>query len=99
MKIAQYFGDNDLIKRVKEFIEIEMVEVNKVRDEVKKRCEGKTAMLFVGGSRAHHYQELLNEIGIKTIAAGYEFAHRDDYEGRKVIPTIKSMLIQEILKN
>ena len=45
-------------------------------------------MLFVGGSRAHHYQELFSEIGIETIAAGYEFAHRDDYEGRKVIPSI-----------
>ena len=46
-------------------------------------------MLFVGGSRAHHYQELFAEIGMETISAGYEFAHRDDYEGRKVLPTIK----------
>ena len=46
-------------------------------------------MLFVGGSRAHHYQDLFTEIGMKTVAAGYEFAHRDDYEGRRVLPTIK----------
>jgi nitrogenase molybdenum-iron protein alpha chain len=46
-------------------------------------------MLFVGGSRAHHYQDLFQEIGMKTISAGYEFAHRDDYEGRRVLPTIK----------
>lgn len=26
---------------------------------------------------------------MKTLAAGYEFGHRDDYEGRRVIPTIK----------
>jgi len=26
---------------------------------------------------------------MKTVAAGYEFAHRDDYEGRRVLPTIK----------
>jgi nitrogenase molybdenum-iron protein alpha chain len=26
---------------------------------------------------------------MKTISAGYEFAHRDDYEGRRVIPDIK----------
>ena len=45
--------------------------------------------MFVGGSRAHHYQELFKEIGMKTVAAGYEFAHRDDYEGRAVIPDIK----------
>jgi nitrogenase molybdenum-iron protein alpha chain len=46
-------------------------------------------MLFVGGSRAHHYQNLFKEIGMTSIAAGYEFAHRDDYEGRKVLPSIK----------
>jgi nitrogenase molybdenum-iron protein alpha chain len=88
-KIAQYFGDKDLIAKVDAIIKEEMVEVEAVRLEIKKRCEGKTAVLFVGGSRAHHYQDLLNEIGIKTVAAGYEFAHRDDYEGRKVIPSIK----------
>jgi nitrogenase molybdenum-iron protein alpha chain len=65
-----------------------MEEVVKVRDEVKERCQGKTAVLYVGGSRAHHYQELLKEIGISILSAGYEFAHRDDYEGRKVIPGI-----------
>ncbi len=66
-----------------------MAEVRKAQDEVRPRCQGKTAMLFVGGSRAHHYQELFAEIGMRTVAAGYEFAHRDDYEGRRVLPTIK----------
>ncbi|GLI33686.1 nitrogenase molybdenum-iron protein alpha chain [Desulforhabdus amnigena] len=88
-KIAQYFQDQELIDRVEEVIAEEMPEILKVRGEVRPRCEGKTAMLFVGGSRAHHYQELFKEIGMKTISAGYEFAHRDDYEGREVIPTIK----------
>ena len=26
---------------------------------------------------------------METVCAGYEFAHRDDYEGRRVLPTIK----------
>ena len=47
-------------------------------------------MLFVGGSRAHHYQELFDELGITTLCAGYEFGHRDDYEGRRVIPSSAS---------
>ncbi len=88
-KIAEFFGDKDLIARTEKVIEEEMVKVNAVREEVKVRCQGKTAALFVGGSRAHHYQELFSEIGMKTIAAGYEFAHRDDYEGRKVLPSIE----------
>jgi len=87
-KVASFFGDSALIAQTEKVIEAEMVEVAKVRDAVKARCQGKTAMIFVGGSRAHHYQELFEEIGMTTIAAGYEFAHRDDYEGRKVLPGI-----------
>lgn len=88
-KIAAYFDDAELTARVEEIIAREMPAVEKVREEVRSHCAGKKAMLFVGGSRAHHYQELFREIGMETIAAGYEFAHRDDYEGRKVLPTIK----------
>lgn len=88
-KIAQYYGDKDLQAAVEDIVEREMAEVIKVREEVKSRCTGKLAMMFVGGSRAHHYQDLFNEIGMRTVSAGYEFAHRDDYEGRKVLPSIK----------
>lgn len=88
-KIAKYFEDPELSAKVEEVIAEESVEVEKVRAEVRPRCEGKVAMLFVGGSRAHHYQDLFAEMGMKTVSAGYEFAHRDDYEGRKVLPNIK----------
>jgi len=88
-KIAKYFGDKEQEAKMEAFIEKEMAEVEKVRLDVKSRHEGKTAALFVGGSRAHHYQELFSEIGMTTISAGYEFGHRDDYEGRKVLPDIK----------
>jgi nitrogenase molybdenum-iron protein alpha chain len=88
-KIAVYFDNAELTARVEKVIEEEMNAVKAVRKEVKSRCKDKLAMLFVGGSRAHHYQDLFNEIGMKTVAAGYEFAHRDDYEGRKVLPTVQ----------
>ncbi len=88
-KIAKYFGDKKLIDRVEAVIAEEMPEVLKACEAVKPRTRGKKAMLFVGGSRAHHYQELFNELEMVVLSAGYEFAHRDDYEGRKVMPTIK----------
>jgi nitrogenase molybdenum-iron protein alpha chain len=88
-KIAQYFGDKELIKQVEKVIGEEMPAVLEARKDVEPRTRGKLAMIFVGGSRAHHYQYLFSEIGMKTVAAGYEFAHRDDYEGRKVLPQIK----------
>ena len=88
-KIADYFGDAGLKAKVEEIIAREMAKVEEVKSSIKPRVEGKLAMMFVGGSRAHHYQDLFTELGIRTVSAGYEFAHRDDYEGRKVIPTIK----------
>lgn len=100
-KIAAYFEDQKLIDRVEAVIKAEMPDVEKTITEVRFRTEGKTAMLFVGGSRAHHYQELFREMGMKIISAGYEFAHRDDYEGRQVLPNLKvdadSRNIEEIV--
>lgn len=88
-KVGQYFGDQELIDRIEKVIEEEMNEVNAALESARKKTVGKTAMLFVGGSRAHHYQELFTELGMESLATGYEFGHRDDYEGRRVIPTIQ----------
>jgi nitrogenase molybdenum-iron protein alpha chain len=88
-KIAQYFGEKELIDKVEEVIAEEMKEIDPVRERIHARTKGKSAMLFVGGSRAHHYQDLFEELGMTVLAAGYEFGHRDDYEGRRVIPTIQ----------
>jgi nitrogenase molybdenum-iron protein alpha chain len=88
-KIADYFEDAGLKARVEKVISEEMAKVKYELAVIRPKVEGKTAMLFVGGSRAHHYQELFKEMGMKVLAAGYEFAHRDDYEGRDVLPTIK----------
>jgi nitrogenase molybdenum-iron protein alpha chain len=87
--LAKYFGDEALIARTEEVIAEEVADIEDQMEFYKDMCLGKTAILYVGGSRAHHYQGLLEEIGISTVAAGYEFAHRDDYEGRDVIPDIK----------
>ncbi|MDZ7617670.1 MAG: nitrogenase component 1, partial [Patescibacteria group bacterium] len=88
-RIAEYFGDKHLIDNVERVISEEYPAVVQAQKKYRPLCEGKKVMLFVGGSRAHHYQELFSELGMETVAAGYEFAHRDDYEGRRVLPTIK----------
>ncbi len=87
--MAKYFDNEALTKRTEEVIAEELAEIEEEMTDIKEKLDGKTAVLFVGGSRAHHYQGLLREIGIETIVAGYEFGHRDDYEGRDVIPDIK----------
>lgn len=88
-KTAEYFADAELTAKVEAIIKREMEKVEAVRSKIAARTKGKTAMMFVGGSRAHHYQDLFKELEMKVLSAGYEFAHRDDYEGRHVIPSIK----------
>ncbi|MFP4325730.1 MAG: nitrogenase molybdenum-iron protein alpha chain [Desulfonatronovibrio sp.] len=88
-KIARFFDDPELTKRVEQVIaEEEKAALDGIAPHAEK-LKGKTAMLFVGGSRAHHYQDLLRDLGMTVTAAGYEFAHRDDYEGRQVLKDIK----------
>lgn len=50
------------------------------------RLEGKTVMLFVGGLRPRHTIGAYEDLGMKVIGTGYEFAHNDDYDR-----TIKEM--------
>ena len=87
-KIARYFDDPGLTARVEVVVAEEMAAIEPVRAEIRARVEGKPVMLYVGGSRAHHYQQLFADLGMPVVAAGYEFAHRDDYEGTVVAPTI-----------
>jgi nitrogenase molybdenum-iron protein alpha chain len=87
-RIARYFDDPQLIARVEVVIAQELAEVEPVRNKVRSRVNGRSVMLWVGGSRAHHYQSLFADIGMPTVAAGYEFAHRDDYEGTHMVDSI-----------
>ncbi|MDR1535872.1 MAG: nitrogenase component I subunit alpha [Planctomycetota bacterium] len=87
--IALYFGDPDLSRRTEEVIADELERIEPDRAHYRRKLKGRTASLYVGGSRSHHYQNLLADFGVSTVLAGYEFAHRDDYEGREVIPDIK----------
>lgn len=89
-QMAKCFNDPDLEKQTEVVIERESARISQALEQYRKICQGKTAFAFVGGSRSHHYQYLLRDLGMEVVVAGYEFAHRDDYEGRQVIPTIKS---------
>lgn len=87
--MAKFFNDPYIYERTEAVIAEELAAIEDDMEYYREKLKGKTACLYVGGSRAHTYQLLLKDFGIETILAGYEFAHRDDYEGREVIPTIK----------
>lgn len=88
-KIAKYFGDEELIAKTEAVIADELGLILEDMAYYKNKLKGKRAAIYVGGSRSHHYQLLLNDLGVSTIMAGYEFGHRDEYEGSEVLPFIK----------
>jgi nitrogenase molybdenum-iron protein alpha chain len=88
-KVARFFEAPELTAKVEQVIDEEEAAAEEALAPYRERLKGKTVMLFVGGSRAHHYQDLFRDLGMVPIVAGYEFAHRDDYEGREVLPTLK----------
>ena len=87
--MAAFFDDVELTRRTEELIEAEMSRIEPQIEIFRKRLAGKRVMLLVGGSRAHHLKNMFETLGMEVIVAGFEFAHRDDYEGRKVIPEIQ----------
>ncbi|MCE5221370.1 MAG: nitrogenase component I subunit alpha [Clostridium sp.] len=86
--IAKFFNDPEFTERTEAVIAEELEDLKDDMEYFRSKLTGKRAGLYVGGSRSHHYQMLLNDLGVETLVAGFEFAHRDDYEGREVIPTI-----------
>lgn len=87
--IAKYFDDPELTIKTEAVIKEEVEAIEGELQYYYEKLKGRTAFLYVGGSRSHHYQNLLRNFGVETIISGYEFAHRDDYEGREIIPNIK----------
>jgi len=99
--MAKFFDNQELTNRTEEVIAQEMTWVGPIIEEYRKRLAGKRVMLLVGGSRAHHFKNMFEKLGMEVIVAGYEFAHRDDYEGRAIIPEIvhtgRSKILEDVI--
>lgn len=98
-EMAVFFNDPEITRKTEEVIESELARVSPEMEKYRQRLSGKKAMIYVGGSRSHHYQQLLEELGMEMVLAGYQFAHRDDYEGRKIIPEMKKKKTSKILED
>lgn len=98
-EMARFFGDDELIERTEQAIESELARIEPELDYFRRRLSGKRIILFVGGSRAHHYQGLCDELGMEVVMAGYEFAHRDDYEGHRALADMKEGSLSKVVQD
>ena len=101
--LAEYFADAALAARV-EVVDRVGDDRGKegARPTFRPRLEGKRECSCTSAAAGRTIIRTCSaEIGMEAVSAGYEFAHRDDYEGRNVLPSIKvdadSRNIEELL--
>jgi nitrogenase molybdenum-iron protein alpha chain len=77
--IAEFFDDT-----IKDNAEKVIAKYRPLADSViekyRPRLEGKKVMLYVGGLRPRHMVSAYEDLGMEIVGAGYEFAHKDDYQ-------------------
>jgi nitrogenase molybdenum-iron protein alpha chain len=98
-KMAEFFDDAELTRKTEEIIEEEVTKIQPELEKYRNKLQGKTAFIYAGGSRSHHYQNLFEDLGMKVLVAGYQFAHRDDYEGRQILEGMKEKASSGILED
>lgn len=97
--MAAFFNDAELTRKTEELIREELARVMPEFEKYKKRLNGKKVVVYSGGSRSHHYINLFESLGMEVIVSGYQFAHRDDYEGRWVNAVEKKKVNDKILED
>lgn len=77
--IAEHFDDT-----IKANVETVIAKYRPLADAIieryRPRLEGKKVMLYVGGLRPRHMVGAYEDLGMEIVGAGYEFAHKDDYQ-------------------
>lgn len=81
LRIANFIGDEEVIKRAKALIKREEDEIKDTINEYKKRLAGKKAAIYVGGGfKAISLIKQFNEIGMETVLVGTQTGKKEDYE-------------------
>ncbi|ANL37325.1 nitrogenase molybdenum-iron protein alpha chain [Rhizobium sp. L9] len=78
-EIAKHFGP-EIVDKTEAVITKYRPLVDAVVDKYRPRLEGKTVMLYVGGLRPRHVITAYEDLGMRIVGTGYEFAHNDDYQ-------------------
>lgn len=84
MNIAEYFGDEEIIRKAKVLLEREEKKILGKIMFYKKRLTGKKAAIYVGGGfKAISLIKQFKELGMETVMVGTQTGKEEDYEAIK----------------
>ncbi len=85
--IANFFKDQDMIEKTEQIIQSGLKEVEHKTDEYKRRLNGKTVALYVGGNKAWSLVRAFEELGMEVMMSGTKNGIKEDYE--RIKETVK----------
>lgn len=93
--IADFFEDEEMIKRTEKIIEKSLGEVQDEIKECKKRLDGKTVALYVGGNKAWSLVRAFEELGMEVMMSGTKNGIREDYERIKEVVKDGTLIVDD----
>ncbi len=95
-EVARFFNNDSMMEKATELVRSEVVELLPKLEEYKKKLEGKTAAIYVGGAfKAISLIKALRMIGIKTVVVGSQTGNKDDYKLMKDISDEGTFLVDD----
>ncbi|MDR1933105.1 MAG: nitrogenase iron-molybdenum cofactor biosynthesis protein NifE [Spirochaetales bacterium] len=84
--VAEFFGDEEILRRTRDFVRAEVGSLLPGLSEYRKDLEGKKAAVYVGGSfKAFSLVKALRHLGMETVVVGSQTGAPEDYEYLKEI--------------
>jgi nitrogenase molybdenum-cofactor synthesis protein NifE len=93
--IANFFKDDDMIEKTEKIIRSGLKEVEHKTDVYKKRLNGKTVALYVGGNKAWSLVRAFEELGMEVMMSGTKNGIKEDYERIKEIVKDGTIIVDD----
>lgn len=98
-EIAEFFDDEEMKNRANNLIENGLKHLDNKLEEYRKRLNGKTVALYVGGNKAWSLVRAFEELGMEVIMSGTKNGIKEDYENIKNIVKEGTLIVDDANSN
>ncbi|MFA4826111.1 MAG: nitrogenase iron-molybdenum cofactor biosynthesis protein NifE [Methanoregula sp.] len=95
-KIAQFYGDPEMIRRTEALIEREQARIQPVLRNYRKKLAGKRAAIYVGGAfKAVAIIRQLKELGMEIVLTGTQTGKKEEYDNLSTLLDPGTIIIDD----
>ena len=95
-KIAQFYGDAEMIRRTEALIEREQARIQPILQKYRKKLAGKRAAIYVGGAfKAVAIIRQLKELGMEIVLTGTQTGKKEEYDNLSTLLDPGTIIIDD----